>query len=795
MCGYIVQLLDRVQTEKHSLMDEMRGRFAAWKTASGLSEAQLQELKQLEDEFAIEREKKWEAVKARIEEKYIKLLDDYRKEQEDAEEKRLTQNLSQLEDWAQAMLQRRIEEEYKEKAEELTGELKKREVAAKARLANRLEQEIEEAKRRGENEKAAAMEKEKYDIFQSRYKQIVQYVQTKLECELTQVRKEIEYRAGQEQKKCEAQIRADIERVSKLVLNENIRKKKVELDQQKRMDLEREYDKLWRELERVKSAGLKGLGSKRNLVQALKEYEDSQEEFSMSYEITCPYCFGRMQDDEVLFRSEKVNQGYNPVLPEDLDDIDEFIQLYKGNDKEELIQKYKDWEFFIETKDEAYETFWNRFGGTTEINPADDKLHVKAYLRRIIDPAKKEHQRYLRKQSDGSYLIRDAQGMVAQIQLNTPDQEICHRRVCRYCHNPLPDAYGKNKVHFASVIGITGAGKTVYISQLLKNMSNYVTKAGLSATINSPNSRTFLEANPIQTITPLPGSTPAGRFQQPLFYQITRSVGETQRVTETFVLYDVAGEALADPDLARPYAPFIAHSDGMIMLLDPFQFESFREVNGNSSALSETKTVLDTIHNIISKGDDNEKIDIPIAVCISKIDLDEVQKVLGPELCELLRADVYGEEDEDGFCKPLFNEKQYAPIFEGLDAFFKQKEPALAKQLENDYVSYAYFAFTALGCAVQNEVSENGETYQYPVGPVLPKWVEEPLLWLFYKMGYIGSNMLPAVSCTCPKCGGNRTKPLPPEDQIQEVHKLFWKERIFVNRVCLDCGYRWEFNP
>lgn len=513
----------------------------------------------------------------------------------------------------------------------------------------------------------------------------------------------------------------------------------------------------------------------------------------MSYEIICPYCFERMQDDKVLFRSEKVNQGYNPVLPEDFDDVSEFISLYEGEDKEEILQKYKEWEFFAEATDEVYETFWKRFGGTTEMNPADDKLHIKAYLRRVIDPAKPEHQRYLLLQPDGSYLIRDAQKMVTRIQLNTPDREMCHRRVCRRCHNPLPDAYGKNTVHFASVIGITGAGKTVYISQLLKDMANYVTKVGLSAIVNSPNSRTFLEANPIQVDIPLPGSTPAGRFQQPLFYQITRSVGGTKRVTETFVLYDVAGEALTDADLVTLYAPFIAHSDGMIMLLDPLQFSAVHEVKGSYPKLSQTTTVLSTIQNIISNGNDNEKIDVPIAVCISKIDMDEVQTVLGSELCELLKEDAYGEEDEDGFCKPLFNEKQYEPIAKGLKTFMMKHERALAQQLRDNYVSYAYFAFTALGCAVKEEKSSNGEVIQYPMGPVLPKWVEEPLLWLFYQMGYIGSNYLPGEQCVCPKCGSDQTEALPPGENVLEVRTFFKKKSVFVNRVCTNCNYKWEF--
>lgn len=520
---------------------------------------------------------------------------------------------------------------------------------------------------------------------------------------------------------------------------------------------------------------------------------------------TCPYCFEEMTDEEVLFRSEKVNQGDNPALPLEYADREEFDRSYNEPDKEDILEEYDDWEFFAEGDDEVYEAFWRRFQGTTEKNPADDKLGVKAYRRRIIDPANQEHQRYLLSQADGSYWIRDAQGMVAQIQLNTPERELCHRRVCPHCHNPLPDTYGKSKVNFAVVIGITGSGKTVYISQLLKNLERYAARAGLDA-VKSPNVSTFLDANPIRADAPLPGSTPAGRFQQPLFYQIIRNAEGEKRVTETFVLYDVAGEALTDSALIPRYAPFIEHADGMIMLLDPLQFQSVCQGNRSYAKLDDPKEVLDQIHNIVSQADDR-KCDIPLAVCLSQIDLPEVQTVLEtlvPGLSGLLKEDVSGELDENGDNKPLFNARQYNPIADKLSQFIRQDEPALAMRLRNNYSTYAYFAFSALGCEVETGVDSNGAEYRYPVGPVGPKRVEEPLLWLFHKLGYIGVNeplfSLIQQKIYCPFCGYDKTELLPPGEQYEIVRSKtfpFKKEKQFANRLCLnpDCRRKWEYNP
>ena len=147
----------------------------------------------------------------------------------------------------------------------------------------------------------------------------------------------------------------------------------------------------------------------------------------MSFEITCPYCFKTMKDDEVLFRSEKINQGENDILPDEYDDLEDFQARYRGADKETILSDLRDWEFFAETEDAEYEAFWKNFNGTTEYNPADEILRVKAYRRRILDPQNTYHQKFLVKQPDGSYFIRDEQGMVT---LNKLIQFFGNRIIC-----------------------------------------------------------------------------------------------------------------------------------------------------------------------------------------------------------------------------------------------------------------------------------------------------------------------------------------------------------------------------
>ena len=519
----------------------------------------------------------------------------------------------------------------------------------------------------------------------------------------------------------------------------------------------------------------------------------------MSFSITCPYCFGVMKDNEVLFRSEKVNAGECELLPDNFLDTADFIANYHEDDKDEILKGLKDWDFFLEREDEKYEEFWKKFVRTTEVNPADEKLGITPYRRPILDPSVSEHCRFLKIQPDKSFFIRDSDGMVSGIELKTG--EVCHRRVCKHCHNPLPAAYGKQPVKFATVVGITGAGKTVYISQLLKNMPDYAANIGLTAVVNTANSRIFLDTNPIHPGMPLPDSTPEGYFQQPVFYQIVRETGENDRVTEMFVLYDVAGEVFVNPDQISRYAPYIEHSDGIVMLLDPLQFKQIHQLNGELQSLDETTAVLTAIHNIVSSGRSEQKCQIPIAVCISKVDLPEVQEVLGAKLCGMLKDDVYGVDSGDGFFLPIFNAERYNPIAKELSDFILHHERALAMQLRTNYSFYAFFAFTALGCEVESGEKENGEPFKYPVGPILPKRIEEPIFWMFYRLGYIGTNepvtTSAAAKIKCPVCGSEATSPLPAEEQIIKVRRFVWTKPIYVNRVCdnPDCRHKWEYIP
>lgn len=465
----------------------------------------------------------------------------------------------------------------------------------------------------------------------------------------------------------------------------------------------------------------------------------------MAYTIICPYCFKTFDHREVHFRSEKVNQGECEVLPKEYADESQFENEYKGADKKQLLDLYREWMFFQERKDPLYEEFWcdkeSGFGGTTEVNPSDEILNVKSYLRPVINPSLYEHRKYLKAQESGDYLIYDIDGFATSIEVSyhsTTDFDKfknmkCSRRVCPFCHNPLPLFYGKNQVKFTTVIGVTGAGKTVYLSQLIYGLEEYMNHIGLSAMATTTSPREFVRNNRVSVGQTLPGATPPSQLLQPIFYDLIRYNGDNQKYTETLVLYDVAGENCVNPEYMRRFSPFIQHADGIFLLIDPAQFSVLRELMDQGEEKSTPTEVLQAIYGVVLQGKASQLCDTPIAICISKSDMEELQNVMDESLANRLKDEVVCLKDSRGHGISAFNATNYNPIAQGLRKFMDEYESRLELMMYNNYSRYNYFAFSSLGC----EVGENHK----PIGPILPKRIEEPLFWLLYQFGYIDTDI------------------------------------------------------
>lgn len=463
--------------------------------------------------------------------------------------------------------------------------------------------------------------------------------------------------------------------------------------------------------------------------------------------ITCPYCFATFDDKEVHFRMETVTKP-NPNAMDELEnmsaagDIDDKTFDLKKN---ELRRE----EAFNPAKDAIYENWWNKkndFGGTTET--AVDKNGVPLYMHRVYNPNDTTQRQFF--DMNKGFKLTD-KGMVC----GAYDcfGKLTEWRVCPRCHNPLPgNTYGQYPVMFFSIIGITGSGKTVYLSQLCGCIADQLSYYDIAVRPTSTAMMRFRETHPIQAGKPLPQPTVAKAFQQPLVFnaRFPTTGGENIR---TMVFYDIAGENVVpnDGDMAggmKDYGAFITHSDGMILLIDPKQLKKTAETGGERTALH---SVTYTLQTVFATDPDKLKT-IPFAVCISKGDqiVNDVQGLQGAI------PDMQFPMDGLGNISPVFNAEAYNELFSSIRPYIEQSARHVGG---NDFIKdlkdfhFSYFLVSAIGGDVIARKDDNGQELYVPVAPKQIRLIE-PLAWILTQRGLLkaSGDIYGPNDWICPKC-------------------------------------------
>ncbi len=441
----------------------------------------------------------------------------------------------------------------------------------------------------------------------------------------------------------------------------------------------------------------------------------------MEYRIKCPYCFAEFSHKEVHFRMETIK-----TPSRSLEDIE---LMSDSPERERLMAQYGAEQMFAYKDDEKYEAFWSKYEGIkTErtTNSEWEKFGCQVYQLPIINPNTAEGRKVLKASGNGDCFIYDADGMVTAVEDIYGKQT--RRRVCPRCHNPIPLQYGKKRTKFLSVIGVTGAGKTVYISQILKYMSKYASYVSMASNFCDDHVNNFIKDNPVEFDVPMPASTQEGVLPQPMVYDLTKKDAANGTViTDTIVIYDIAGETCQKPEKMINYGEFVTKSDGIILLVDPSQLhiQVNYDLNAESKASAEPQLVLNTIHNVFTNIKSTELCNIPLAVCIPKSDTfeqmlpNEAKKDVTPII------DQFSERNQ-----PLFNATEYNIIEPNIRKMVREE---LLIALSTKYSNYNFFVFSATGC----DVVKNADGRFCPAMPPIPKRIAEPLLWMFKKFGYI----------------------------------------------------------
>lgn len=395
------------------------------------------------------------------------------------------------------------------------------------------------------------------------------------------------------------------------------------------------------------------------------------------YDIVCPYCFSKFTPDEVVFRASHSRE----------DDEDYAL----GEDDE--LNKYRE-----------------RFG-------LDSVHDMEAVL--YPNDVPEEHRIY----SDHVLIgINDRYG------------ELTRRRLCPKCHNEIPVTAGKVPSNIISIIGASQVGKSVYMTALIHTLQNTTADhfnaacMPLNAEI-SRKFRTYYE-EPLFERGDLLASTQKEKMQEPFIFQFVFK--DESKPPLTLVFFDVAGEGMVEQDYLGLHGQHIKNSAGILLMVDPLQIRSIREkIRMNLgdkpgvwvSQYDEPRDVVLTMFGDFIAYQENNKTDIPTAVVLTKSDM------------------LHSLKDEDGeYIKSnsnIFNNmvhRNYFNLteFENIDGeirrFIEKVDRPFKGTMDVYFKDTAYYAVSALG---SNPVDQKLQTVVSPIR------VDEPFIWLLYKLNFI----------------------------------------------------------
>lgn len=465
-------------------------------------------------------------------------------------------------------------------------------------------------------------------------------------------------------------------------------------------------------------------------------------------DIVCPYCFKSFKHFEVEFRSEKYfnnEEEIETVLGKSLSEM-------QMNGDKEGINTYNRYKHLLKGQHEEYTNFWHRHsnGMTTEIDSRRrSRDDIPAWELPIIDETLIEK------------FITDNDGFVTGCVEKIKHTETS-ARVCPHCRNPLPKGYGKYEVKRIAIIGVTGSGKTVYISQLLKNMGGikgFMNKVGLATFPTTTNEKLFISKNAVEMGEKLPVGTTPETLVQPMFFDVADyKDGKTKY--HTIVLYDIAGENCQDiihedgtitsaANSMQKFGSFVTNANGLILLIDPRQMDMVE----SSKKVPEADEVIKTLHNVLAKDNDNRS-QIPIAICFAKSDEAPAIQQITNNLSN----------NQVNYCDEGFDAKSYNQLEEKLAIMMRQY--SLHTALKTQFKYFNYFAISAIGCDVDKNTNA-------PTTIPNPKRIEEPIFWLFKHFGFIESN-------------GNTLRPFEESKTVKETikeGKLFKRKKEIVKEI------------
>jgi hypothetical protein len=290
-----------------------------------------------------------------------------------------------------------------------------------------------------------------------------------------------------------------------------------------------------------------------------------------------------------------------------------------------------------------------------------------------------------------------------------------HEKVCPFeeCRRrtplPLPYTAGVERSLILWLVGSKGAGLKTYRASLIRRLqepeSDFLVRPLNDYTLSDDRN----EAQRLFADRMLLSSTVCG--SAPWTYLVSPARGGKESFT--LVLMHALGHSFEEPS-------YLSKLDGLVFMVDPLQLPSLAPLLGDKPKQSATiplGIIINQLRRDLGLRDNRKKIPIPIAIVLTKADM--------------LRD--AGLIDRDSLWHlPVFHGGSYdLHLHHDVDAefggLFDRHEEGFLAAVANNFQDYAFFGVSATGCAAKDG--------KFP--RVAPIRVEDPLLWLLYRLGAI----------------------------------------------------------
>ena len=340
-------------------------------------------------------------------------------------------------------------------------------------------------------------------------------------------------------------------------------------------------------------------------------------------------------------------------------------------------------------------------------------------------------------------------GLMERLFTRTPQNSCCPAcgqwtatRACQHCHSALPDGIGGKSNMVIAIVGDTCAGKSNYIAVLIQRIRELYKQFGW--TFGAADCFTddyykkafhkplYVDAKTVCATLSAHGNIDARR---PLLYSLDMAQGNKWK-SIILSFFDTCGTDLHDHhngfntiERMMKLYPCIYNATGIILLADPLNFPEIREKVKLSGISEDTMfpinimaagNIIERVINLIQcrkqLGRD-KKIDIPLAVTFSKIDL--LKTILGGD------APVFQQSLHNG----VFSLADFQNNNDCFRDWIYEYDPQLISATRC-FKDAAFFGVSALG-------GNPDKIVNLPFAKPLPIRVEDPLLWLLWKNGFL----------------------------------------------------------